>query len=57
VVLVTGSVASLLVLLYFVYFYHWTGTRQFTSPGGPYLYYVAPAAVGTLLIAALRLPL
>ena len=55
VILVTGALVCLLALSYFLYFYSWTGSRQFTSPSGPYLYYGAPALAAILLFAALKL--
>lgn len=55
VVVATSGVVCLLVLSYFLYFYSWTGLRQFRSPSGPYIYYGVPALVTILLFAALKL--
>jgi hypothetical protein len=43
------------ILLYSVYYYHWTHERHFTSPIGPILYYVLPATLACLLLVSLRL--
>jgi hypothetical protein len=50
-----GGVVCLLVLFYFFYRYAGTGEAYFTSPLGPVVYYVLPAVLATLLLAALRL--
>src|SRR5262245_58305733 len=55
VTLAVGGLFSLAVLSYFLYYYGWTGERQFTGPMGVVLYYVVPAGAAGLLFAALGL--
>ena len=55
IVLSAGGIFCLVVLSYFVYYYHWTGQRSFTSPAGVLVYYVVPACLAGLLFASLRL--
>src|SRR5688572_25413973 len=54
-ILAGASLVSLLVLMYFVYNYSWTGRRQFTDWSGIVLYYVGPAAAAVVLALALQL--
>jgi hypothetical protein len=53
--LLSVTVACLLVMAYFAYYYGWIGQRQFTSWRGPVAYYVFPAVITVLLFATLRL--
>jgi hypothetical protein len=53
--LLGASVACLLAASYFVYYYGWSGQRQFTSWRGPVAYYILPAVIAILLFATLRL--
>ena len=55
VILATSALVCVLALSYFLYFYSWTASRQFTGQSGPYLYYGAPALAAILLFAALQL--
>lgn len=55
IILTGAGVVCLLALSYFVYYYAWTGQRQFTSWAGVLLYYVSPALLAILLFASLRL--
>src|SRR5262249_7502578 len=55
IILTAAGVVCLLVLSYFVYYYTWTGQRQFTSWAGVLLYYGSPALLAILLFASLRL--
>jgi len=57
IILAGGGILCFLALAYFVYYYGWTGQRQFSSWKGVLLYYVFPALMGTLLFTSLRLPL
>jgi hypothetical protein len=43
------------VLVYFAYYYSWTGQRQFTSSAGVWFYYVLPAVSAMLLFISIRL--
>ena len=62
---IVGRVASLVLagaafccvvaLLYTIYYYSWTHERSFTSPLGPWLFYVLPGTLAGLLLSALRL--
>jgi lysophospholipase L1-like esterase len=53
VVLITGGIASVSLVVYLVYLYQWSGTRHFTSPLGPALYYFVPAIMSLLLFGSL----
>ena len=55
IILLGGGVFCTLILLYFFYHYAITGQRQFTSPVAAVPYYYVPAALATLLFAALQL--
>ena len=55
IILSAGGILCLVVLSYFVYYYHWTGQRSFTSSAGVLIYYVVPACLAGLLFASLRL--
>jgi hypothetical protein len=55
IVLSAGGLLCLVVLSYFVYYYHWTGQRSFTSPAGAFAYFVFPALLAIVLFASLRL--
>jgi PAS domain S-box-containing protein len=55
IILGAGGIFCLAVLLYFVYYYYWTGQRSFNSPTGALVYYVVPACLASLLFASLRL--
>jgi PAS domain S-box-containing protein len=55
IVLSAGGILCLVVLSYFVYYYHWAGQRSFTSPVGALVYYVVPACLAGLLFVSLRL--
>ena len=55
VVLGAGGILCLTVLSYFVYYYHWTGQRSFTSPAGAFVYLVLPALLAIGLFSSLRL--
>ena len=50
-----ASGVCVLVLLYFVYYYGWTGERRFTDWAGILLYYGGPAAAAVLLLSLRRL--
>jgi hypothetical protein len=54
-ILMTGGALCLAVLAYFLYFYSWTGSRQFSRAWGPYFYYGAPIVAAVLLFGALAL--
>jgi len=43
-VLVAGGVVAAFVLFYFIYYYSWSGGRQFTSLAGALFYNIVPAA-------------
>src|SRR5262245_12541277 len=53
--LASGGTAAVLLLLYFVYHYSWTGVRQFSNPAYGILYYVLPLTAAVLLFASLWL--
>jgi hypothetical protein len=55
VVLAGAGSVFLLALLYFFYFYGWTGEREFTSVAGPLVYYMIPACLSVLFFAGLWL--
>ena len=55
IVLAGGGLLCVLALLYFVYYYAWTGQRQFTSRMGVLPYYISPALLAILLFASLRI--
>lgn len=48
-------VLCITTLLFYLYYYSWTRERHFTSPLGPVLSYILPAALAGLLLASLRL--
>jgi len=50
-----GATISALVFCYFVYFYGWTGQRQFTGTMGALVYYALPTGLSGLLLASLRM--
>jgi hypothetical protein len=50
------ALACLMVLSYFVYYYGWTGQRQFANWKGKVFYYVLPGLFAAGSLAALRLP-
>lgn len=56
-VLAAGASISAAVFCYYIYFYGWTGQRQFTSPAGALVYYLVPSGLCGLLLAALRMRL
>src|SRR5262245_18656424 len=56
VVLGAGNVLCLAVLFYFVYYYHWTRQRAFTSAAGALVYLILPALLAMALFSSLRLP-
>ncbi|HWP58345.1 MAG TPA: hypothetical protein VNL14_10685 [Candidatus Acidoferrales bacterium] len=53
-ILIGGGIFCALVVIYFFYHYTLTGQRQFTSPLAAFPYYYVPAALATLLFAALQ---
>jgi hypothetical protein len=55
IILAGAGAVCLLALAYFVYYYAWTGQRQFTGWTGALLYYVSPALLAALCFASLRL--
>jgi PAS domain S-box-containing protein len=55
VVLVAGGAFCLFVLLYFVYYYNWTGQRSFTRPEGEFVYFALPGLMAISLFASLGL--
>ena len=55
IVLSAGGILCLVVLSYFVYYYHWAGQRSFASSAGVLIYYIVPACLAGLLFASLRL--
>jgi hypothetical protein len=54
VILAAGGVLVLLVWLYFIYYYTWTGQREFNSTFGMVAYFAFPPIVATFFFAALR---
>ena len=54
VVLAGGGVVCLLVWLYFVYWYVWTGEREFSSAAGIIIYILVPGILATAFFAFLR---
>src|SRR2546430_17673270 len=56
-ILVCGGVLFSLIWLYFIYYYIWTGQREFTSAVGIALYIVSPALLAAAFFASLRLKL
>jgi hypothetical protein len=50
-----GFVSCIVLLLYVVYQYGWTGDREFSSPVGILVYYGVPAALATLFFGFLQL--
>jgi hypothetical protein len=55
-VFVGTALVCLLVLSYFIYYYTWTGQRQFSSWKGVLLYYLLPALLAAASLGCLRLP-
>jgi hypothetical protein len=55
-VLAGGGLICFFVLSYCVYYYGWTGQREFDSPVGFVFYYILPGAFASLLFASLGLP-
>lgn len=54
-ILCGGIGGCVFIASYFLYYYAWTGERQFTSPVGPILYYGLPSGLAILSFIALRL--
>jgi hypothetical protein len=50
-----AGLGSLLLLFYVLYYYGWTGQRQFSNLAGWALYYGLPATLAVLLFSCLRL--
>lgn len=50
-----AGLSSILLLLYVVYYYAWTGQRQFSNPAGSAVYYGLPASLAVLLFSCLLL--
>ena len=55
-VFVGTALGCLLALSYFIYYYTWTGQRQFSSWKGVLLYYLLPALLAAASLGCLRLP-
>ena len=55
IILAGAGFVSLLVLLYCIYYYGWTGQGTLTSPVGIAMCYVLPISVAVLLFGSLRL--
>ena len=53
-ILASGGAAFLLTLSYVLYYYAWTGERQFASSKGLLLYCVVPALIASALLWSLR---
>jgi hypothetical protein len=53
--LLQAGVVCFLVWSYFLYYYVWTGERQFTGPAGIVLYIVVPGFLAALFLGSLRL--
>lgn len=54
-VLAVGGTLCLLAFLYFLYWYVWTGERDFTSPAGIIVNIILPGAFASVLFGSLRL--
>ena len=54
IVFIGGGVVCLLAFFYFVYWYVWTGEREFTSAAGIIINIVFPAVLASALFASLR---
>ena len=53
IVLSAGGILCLVVLSYFVYYYHWAGQRSFTSSAGALIYFVVPALLAGCTVCVL----
>src|SRR5262249_19157875 len=53
IVLAAASIVCISVLIYFLYYYAFTRQRQFSSWAGVLVYYVFPAVLAVLFLAAL----
>ena len=56
IILCAGGILCLVSVAYFVFYYLWTGQRVFTSPVGPFVYFVLPGSLAIALFMCLRLP-
>lgn len=56
-ILAGSGIIAVLIFLYFLYYYSWTGQRHFTNSVGALLYYVLPVGLSGLLFASLRMRL
>jgi len=54
-ILVAGGLASISILLHFVYLYGFVAERYFTSTAGMVLYYMLPLVLTIVCFGALRL--